>query len=63
MVALFNIIEWDIGETLTLNVVFSVLSCLASYYFIKNYIPIFILRGLFGGDKCKVAISFLRPVK
>lgn len=47
---------WEVGETLTLNVVFSVLSFLASYYFIKNYIPIFITRGLYGADQCKVEL-------
>lgn len=51
---LTSVLEWEIGETLTLNIVFSLLSFLASYYFIRSYIPIFIARGLYGSDQCKV---------
>jgi hypothetical protein len=46
---------WEIGQTLSLNICFSALTGLASFYFVKNYIPIFIARGLLGGDKCKVS--------
>jgi len=53
MALLTGSLEWQIAETLAVNVGFSVISGLASYYFIKNYIPIFISRGLYGADKCK----------
>ncbi|KAI6189828.1 GlcNAc-1-P transferase [Aphelenchoides bicaudatus] len=51
---LTGVLELEIENTLALNVLFSILSFLAAYYYIKTFIPIFISRGLYGGDKCKL---------
>ncbi|KAI6228934.1 Glycosyltransferase, group 4 family [Aphelenchoides fujianensis] len=44
---------WPIQITLLLNVAFSAAAGFASWYFIREYIPIFIARGFFGRDQCK----------
>ncbi|KAI6186697.1 Glycosyltransferase, group 4 family [Aphelenchoides besseyi] len=53
MLVLADFVKAEIGKTLLLNLLFSVAAGFASYFLIKEYIPIFIGRGFFGRDQCK----------
>lgn len=51
--------SWGIRETVAVNVGFSVAAGLLAYYLMKQYIPLFIQRKLYGQDQCKVRSSFM----
>ncbi|KAH7730359.1 Protein Y60A3A.14 [Aphelenchoides avenae] len=46
--------SWGIRETVAVNAGFSVAAGLLAYYLMKQYIPLFIQRKLYGQDQCKV---------
>lgn len=48
----------SITITLIANVIISLAAGISAYYLILQYIPIFVNRGLYGTDLCKVCFIF-----
>lgn len=46
--------DWSIAKTLGANFVLSVCAGVSAHHFMKQFIPLFIQRKLYGLDQCKV---------
>lgn len=47
---------WNILPIIIANIVMSFIAGWASYYYMSQFMPIFIQRKLYGYDQCKVKI-------
>lgn len=54
-------LSWGIRETVAVNAGFSVAAGVLAYYLMKQYIPLFIQRKLYGQDQCKVGVALVSP--